>query len=86
MKLQWKERGRQKQVSIEEFPCKVGKIKEEVSTDIEIPMLPITSLIQELQFMGYDDIVAGAIISNLQSVSLEIMLKNSQKLHFLKIF
>ena len=33
-KLQWKERGRQKQVSLEEFPCKVGKIKEEVSVVI----------------------------------------------------
>ena len=30
-KLQWKERGRQKQVALEQFPCKVGKIKEEVS-------------------------------------------------------
>ena len=33
-KLQWKERGRQKQVILEEFPCKVGKIKEEVSVVI----------------------------------------------------
>ena len=33
-KLQWKERGRQKQVVLEEFPCKVGKIKEEVSVVI----------------------------------------------------
>lgn len=30
-KLQWKERGRNKQVTLENFPCKVGKIKEEVS-------------------------------------------------------
>ena len=30
-KLQWKERGRKKQVVVEEFPCKIGKIKEEVS-------------------------------------------------------
>ena len=30
-KLQWKERGRQKQITLDEFPCKVGKIKEEVS-------------------------------------------------------
>ena len=30
-KLQWKERGRNKQVALENFPCKVGKIKEEVS-------------------------------------------------------
>ena len=30
-KLQWKERGRLKQVVLEDFPCKVGKIKEEVS-------------------------------------------------------
>ena len=30
-KLQWKEKGRQKQIALENFPCKVGKIKEEVS-------------------------------------------------------
>lgn len=30
-KIQWKERGRKKQVTLEDFPCKVGKIKEEVS-------------------------------------------------------
>lgn len=33
-KLQWKERGRKKQITIEDFPCKVGKIKEEVSVVI----------------------------------------------------
>lgn len=33
-KLQWKERGRQKQVALDDFPCKVGKIKEEVSVVI----------------------------------------------------
>lgn len=30
-KLQWKERGRLKQSVIDSFPCKIGKIKEEVS-------------------------------------------------------
>lgn len=31
LKLQWKEKGRQKQYVLREFPCTVGKIKEEVS-------------------------------------------------------
>ena len=31
LKLEWKERGRKKQYILEEFPCIVGKIKEEVS-------------------------------------------------------
>ena len=30
-KLQWKERGRKKQFVLKEFPCTVGKLKEEVS-------------------------------------------------------
>ena len=31
LKLQWKERGRKKQYILKEFPCTVGKMKEEVS-------------------------------------------------------
>ena len=31
LKLQWKERGRKKQFILKEFPCTVGKMKEEVS-------------------------------------------------------
>lgn len=31
LKLQWKERGRKKQFILKEFPCIVGKMKEEVS-------------------------------------------------------
>lgn len=31
LKLQWKEKGRKKQYVLKEFPCTVGKIKEEVS-------------------------------------------------------
>ena len=31
LKLQWKERGRKKQFVLKEFPCTVGKLKEEVS-------------------------------------------------------
>ena len=31
LKLQWKEKGRKKQFILEEFPCTVGKMKEEVS-------------------------------------------------------
>ena len=34
LKLQWKEKGRQKQYVLREFPCTVGKIKEEVSVVI----------------------------------------------------
>lgn len=31
LKLQWKEKGRKKQFTLKEFPCTVGKLKEEVS-------------------------------------------------------
>ena len=31
LKLQWKEKGRQKQYTLKEFPCTAGKMKEEVS-------------------------------------------------------
>ena len=34
LKLQWKEKGRQKQFVLKEFPCTVGKMKEEVSVVI----------------------------------------------------
>ena len=34
LKLQWKEHGRNKQVIVNDFPCKVGKIKEEVDVTI----------------------------------------------------
>lgn len=37
LKLQWKEKGRVKQVVLREFPCTVGKIKEEVSVVIDHP-------------------------------------------------
>lgn len=37
LKLQWKEKGKQKQFVLKEFPCTVGKMKEEVSVVISDP-------------------------------------------------
>lgn len=41
-KIQWKERGRTKQKSLKEFPCKVGKMKEEA--DIVIQDMSVSRL------------------------------------------
>lgn len=37
LKLQWKEKGRAKQVVLREFPCTLGKVKEEVSIVMDNP-------------------------------------------------
>ncbi len=44
--------------------------KKQEKSDVEIPMLPITSLVQKLEIMGYSDIVAEAIVPSLQDADL----------------
>lgn len=39
LKLQWKEKGRTKQVVLREFPCTVGKVKEDVSIVMDSPFV-----------------------------------------------
>ena len=61
---------------------------EKESEDIKVPMLPITTLIQELQLKGYEDIVYDKIVPCLQKAYLyesdpelaEFMLKEMPKL------